>query len=85
MRDMKALDIDAASWEGLAADRTRWGSTLNQHLKTVEEKLMNAAEDNRIRGKERSNCSNQRPHIDATSVVESIILFVTRHAKTRLL
>ena len=28
MRDMKALDIDAASWEGLAADPTRWRSTL---------------------------------------------------------
>ena len=54
MRDMKALDIDAASWEGLAADRTRW---TNQHLKTGEEKLMNAAKDKRICRKERSNSS----------------------------
>ena len=34
--DMKALDIDSASWEGLATDRTMGRSTLNQHLKTRE-------------------------------------------------
>ena len=34
MRGVKALDINAASWEGLPADRTRWRSTLNQQLKT---------------------------------------------------
>ena len=38
-RDMKALDINTESWEDLAADRMMWRSTLNQHLKTGEEKL----------------------------------------------
>ena len=55
--DMKALDIDAASREGRAADHTRWISTLNQHLKTGKEKLMNTAEDKRIPKKEHSNSS----------------------------
>ena len=41
-RDMKALDINTESWEDLAADRMMWGSTLNQHLKSGEEKLVNA-------------------------------------------
>ena len=42
-RDMKALE----SWEGLAADRRRWRSNLNQHLKTGEEKMINAAADSK--------------------------------------
>ena len=36
---------------------TRWRSTLNQHLKTREEKQMNAAEVKRIERKERSDSS----------------------------
>ena len=56
-RDMKALDIDAASWEGLSADPTRGRSTRNQHFKTGEEKLIKAAEDKPIRRKEGSNSS----------------------------
>ena len=32
VRDMKAVDIDTMSWEGLAADRTKWRSALKQHL-----------------------------------------------------
>ena len=36
VRDMKAVDIDTMSWEGLAADRTKWRSALTQHLKTGE-------------------------------------------------
>ena len=28
VRDMKAVDIDSMSWEGLAADRTKWRSAL---------------------------------------------------------
>ena len=40
-RDMKALDINTESWEDLAADCMMWRSTLNQHLKSGEEKLMN--------------------------------------------
>ena len=39
MRDMKAVDIDTMSWEGLAADRTKWRSALKQHLKTGKDKL----------------------------------------------
>ena len=65
MGDMKAPDIDAASWEGLAADRTIRRSTLNQHLKTWEEKLMNAAE------RTAATTANQRLHTDATLMVES--------------
>ena len=41
-RDMRALGINTESWEDLAADRMRWRSTLNQHLKSGKEKLMNA-------------------------------------------
>ena len=41
-RDMKALGINTDSWEELAADRMMWRSTLNQHLKTGERKLLNA-------------------------------------------
>ena len=40
-RDMKALNINTESWEVLAADSTMWRSTLNQHLKSGEEKLVN--------------------------------------------
>ena len=30
IRDMKAVDIDTKSWEGLAADLTKWRSALKQ-------------------------------------------------------
>ena len=53
-RDMKALDINTATWEDTAADRATWRSTLKQHLKTGEEKLMNATADKRALRKERS-------------------------------
>ena len=49
--DMKAVDIDTMSWEGLAADRTKWRSALKQHLKTGEDKLMTDAADKRARTK----------------------------------
>ena len=51
---MKAVDIDAMSWEGIAADRTKWWSALKQHLNTGEDKLMAAAADKRARRKEGS-------------------------------
>ena len=54
-RDTKALDINTESWEDLAADRMRWRSTLNQHLKSGEEKLMNAEVGKRAHRKERNN------------------------------
>ena len=47
LRDMKAVDIDTTSWEGLAVDRTKWRSALTQHLKTGEDKLMTAAANKR--------------------------------------
>ena len=53
--DMKAVDIDTMSWEGLAADRTEWRNALKQHLETGEEKLMAAAADKRARRKEDSS------------------------------
>ena len=55
VRDMKAVDIDTMSWEGLAADRTKWRSALKQHLKTREYKLMAAAADKLALRKEGSN------------------------------
>ena len=55
VRDMTAVDIDNMSWEGLAADRTKWRSALKQHLKTGEDKLMTAAADKRTRRKEGSS------------------------------
>ena len=54
-RDMRALDIDTETWEGLANDRSRWRSTLNKHLKSGEGKLMNEAAEKRTRRKERNN------------------------------
>ena len=55
VRDMKAVDIDTMSWEGLAADRTKWRSALKQHLKIGEDKLMTDAADKRARTKEDSS------------------------------
>ena len=55
IRDMKAVDIDTISCEGLAADRTNWRSALKQHLETGDEKLMAAAADKRARRKEGSS------------------------------
>ena len=54
VRDMKAVDIDTMSWEGLAADRMNWRSAIKQHLRTGEEKTMAAAADKRARRKEGS-------------------------------
>ena len=39
---MKAFDITTELHEDLAADRMMWRNTLNQHLKSGEEKLVNA-------------------------------------------
>ena len=49
VRDMKVVDIDTMSREGLAADRTKWRSALKQHLKTGKYKLMTDAADKRAR------------------------------------
>ena len=54
-RDMKALDINTESWEDLATDRMMWRSTLNKHLKSREEKLVNAKVGKRACRKERNN------------------------------
>ena len=51
VRDMKAVDIDTMSWEGLAADRTKWRSALKQHLKAGKDKLVTDAADKRARTK----------------------------------
>lgn len=39
---MGALDLNTENWENLAADHSRWKSTLAQYLKS-EEKLLNTA------------------------------------------
>ena len=54
-RDMKTLDINSNSWEDLAADGMMWRSTLNQHLKRGEKKLVNAEAERRAHRKERNN------------------------------
>ena len=51
-RDMKALDINTESWEDLVRPHDV-ESTLNQHLKTGEEKLVNAEVGRRACRKER--------------------------------
>ena len=56
-RDMKTLDINAESWKDLAADLMMWRNTLNQHLKSGEEKLLNAIVGKRAVRKERNNFS----------------------------
>ena len=63
IRDMKAVDIDTMSLEGLAADRMEWRSALKQHLETDEDKLMAAAADKRARRKEgRSSIRPETTH-----------------------
>ena len=69
--DIKAVDIDTMSWEGLAADRTKWRSALKQHLKTGEDKLMAAAADQLARRKEGS--SSIRPETATPTLVVSAI------------
>ena len=54
-RDMNALHINTESWEDIAADSIMWRSTLNQHLKTGEEKLVNAEIGKGARRKEHNN------------------------------
>jgi len=48
-RDMRALNIDTESWEGLAVDRSRWRNTMNKHPKSGETKLMIEATGKRAR------------------------------------
>ena len=55
LRDVKAVDIDTMSWEGLEADCTKWRSALKQHLKAGEDKLMTAAANKRACRKEGSS------------------------------
>ena len=52
---MKALDINIESWEGLAANCMMCRSTLHQHLKSGEEKLVNPEVGKRTCRKERNN------------------------------
>ncbi|CAH1267017.1 TTC28 [Branchiostoma lanceolatum] len=54
-RDLKALDINTEHWEDLASDRSRWRCTLFRQLKSGEVRLMNSAEEKRIRRKELCN------------------------------
>ena len=61
VRDMKAVDTDTVSWEGIAADCTKWRSALKQYIKTGEDKLMAAAAEKRASRKEGSNCQGRLP------------------------
>ena len=74
VRDMKAVDIDTMSWEGLAADRTKWRSALKQHLKTGQDKLMAAAADKIEHAERRAAApSDPKPHIDVMSAIKTAI------------
>ena len=55
VRDVKSIDIDSMSWEGLAADRTKCRNALKQHLMTGVDKLLTATADKRARRMEGSN------------------------------
>ena len=75
VRDMKAVDIDTMSWEGLASDRTKWRSALKQHLKTGEDKLMEEDKQRKIEHLERraATPSDKNPHIDVMSAIKTAI------------
>ena len=73
---MKAVDIviDTISWEGLAADRTKWRSALKQHLKTGEEKLMAASrQTSKKKGSRAVASSDPKPYIDVISAIKTAI------------
>lgn len=53
-RDMKALEIDETSWEGVASDRVAWRRTLRSQLVHGEGKLKADAAAKRARRKERN-------------------------------
>ena len=55
----RILVINTDSWEDFAADLMMWRSTLTQHLKTGEKKVVNAEAERRARRKERN--SSNRP------------------------
>ena len=42
-KDMKDLEINTNTWEAIAADRSRWKTTLTQRLKSGEEKRIQSA------------------------------------------
>lgn len=50
-RNMKAVDINTASWESLAANRSKWRGALTSQLKAGEEKLTQAATERRAHRK----------------------------------
>ena len=62
---MKTLGINTELLEDLAADRMMWRSTLNQHLKTGEEKLANSEGS-------ATTPTDQRPHTNATLAAEIV-------------
>ena len=71
LRDIKAVDNNTMSWEGLAADRTGWRSVLKQHLKTGEDKLMTAAAESVHTERRAAAPSDPRPHIDVVSATKT--------------
>ena len=57
-RNMKGLDINTESWKGLAANLMRWRSTLNQHLKSRKENLVNT-DAGKMAHRKKRNISNR--------------------------
>ena len=70
---LRYKDVCKRDKEDLAADRIMWRSILNQHLKTGEERLVNAEVVKRTCTKERNNSNRpETTHTNATFVVEIV-------------
>ena len=52
-RDLKAMDVDLATWEAVALDWTAWRQTVQKGLSSFEQSLIQQAEAKRQRGKAR--------------------------------
>ncbi|XP_069182933.1 uncharacterized protein [Procambarus clarkii] len=50
-RDLKAMDVDFATWETLAADRSAWRQSVQKRLSKFEESLAKKSEVKRQRRK----------------------------------
>ena len=73
IRDMKAVDIDTMSWEGLAADRTEWRNALKQHLETGERNWWLQQKTNEHAYRRAADPSDPKPHIDVMSAIKTAI------------
>ena len=71
-RDMKALDINTDSWEGLAADHIMWRCTQNQHLKSGERSWWMQKQEEGPTERNATTLTDQRPHTNATFAADIV-------------